>query len=194
MMPKRIIILFLCIFLFCSCFESSNPLSDPSEAKVDERLKGVWVCRGDEEGQVFYIHFIRGDKDPFTYLIRSAGGDVDNKGNEPIIFFPTHLDSGSYLNVLMWQPKNGKFSDDYIFYKYEFVDGNTLNLWPFANRQPIIEAIRNNELRGHFTSEGNIVGSVNIFDDSERIAEFIVSYDQEIFGDEPLVFHKIPER
>ena len=196
-MPKRIILLFLCSFLLCSCFESSNPLSDPSEAKVDERLEGVWVLKGDK-GERLYLHFTRGGKDPFMSIVSIQDDIVYEGGIDPDIFFPTHLETGSYLNIQEWLPEKNKFSDYYKFYKYEVIGRNTLRLWMFANRSSVIDAVEDGSLRGRLIKleddKFDVIDRIEIFDDSSRIADFIEAHDQEIFDGDPLVFHKVPEK
>lgn len=193
---STILVLFIAFISSCFCpLTSVNPLSDPLNAKYDDRIEGAWQFVS-QDGDLVFLHFGKGNEKK-TQMI-----SIEHKDNGKIDFltftvFPTIVNGQSYLNLNI-EELFEEFSEElsgYTFMKYQLSDTDTLAL-SHINEQPIIEAIKSGKLEGEITykktviKEGNenkvlqqnrkkAVKCVKITDSSNNIIKYFHSLDSE---------------
>src|SRR5580765_1522541 len=114
----RKVIVKICIFIFAVFFCSGcetvfvNPLSDPSQAKTDDRLFGRWICT-DKENQGVIIQFDKSSESETKISVFAK----DNKDkNPPFLMFPTKIGKQTYMNL---SPTNEDKGKGYLITKYQ---------------------------------------------------------------------------
>ena len=184
----RYLFLFMSCCFLCSCIQSENPLSDPNKASIDKRLEGIWLVEDtDSVNEIIFYRFTSRD-DGFMDLVIDDQSKKD-LNIERFSIFPTKLNTGYYMNVKKYHPKN--IEGGYSFYKYKVTNDNTLYLWAIFDIQPVVKAINDNSLRGEIKREKDgTIDSVEITDVSIKIAEFVSSHDQELFKEPALRLRK----
>ena len=122
-----------CLLVSCtSCAVSTNPLSDPKEAKLDSRLIGVWREKKNGEKDRYYHVGRAGGKLPEGMIVLIGATSDPNKGLEKedstTFGFTTTIKESTYLNLA--SAKNEHFSelkekgwkpsmiDGYLIFKY----------------------------------------------------------------------------
>jgi hypothetical protein len=98
-----------------SCIDSTNPLSNPKEAKVDKELVGVWQNMS-ENGDVGYLHVGRvgGAKLPDGILrLITAGHNRNGTLGSPgeLLAFTSVLGKNRFLNILLIDNKDEDDAD-----------------------------------------------------------------------------------
>jgi len=151
--PPIILMPFLMFISSCFCpLTSVHPLSDPQNAKYDDRIQGAWQFAS-QDGELVFLHFGK-EKDNKTQMI-----SIEHKNNgemelSTFSVFPTITNGQNYLNFNI-QELFKEFNEDvsgYIFMKYELLDAATLDL-SYINEEPIIKAIKSGKLKGEITYE-----------------------------------------
>lgn len=153
---------------------NDNPLSDPKEAKADEKLYGKWV---DKDKNVLTIDKVQAGND--TPGMMKFSGDNDVK------FFCTTLNGKTYMNL----PTVSTKLPPLRFFAYAVTDDKFTIFYP--DLAVLINAINNGQLEGTAKDDENGVPKVFLKESTANLRKFFESKTgQEVFaGKEPaLVF------
>jgi len=184
------------LLILASC-DSTNPLSNPGDAKPDPGLAGVWRMKEGEE--VHYYHIGRfGGKAPDAVMLvaavtHSSNGTLERAANT--VLFPTKLGSARYLNVAGdltdaqydklhetgWSPDLFK---SYLLFKYQ-LDGDTLLLWTMDDDAKA-KAIKAGKIKGETPKDGR----PTLTDTTENLARWVQSEGDALFKPEPTKFER----
>jgi len=166
-----IFFVFIFIVSLSGCIaESIHPLSDPENAKYDDRLMGLW--RSTFDGDIVCLHFGNRDDVSMDIIVveHKKDGGIDPEG---YVMFPTIIDKTYYMNV---QRKDLKQRDKgYIFVKYEITE-NILNLWLIDNDK-IKRSIENGIIEGKIVI-GKWGDTIKITDTTPNLVKYIRSTRQ----------------
>jgi hypothetical protein len=163
--------LFIClsVFLFsCGPAQFKESLSPIEEAKVDKRLKGVWV--EEQEDNIVYLHIYSRKSGIADFIL--LGKDSDEKaGIMEYEMFPTKIGNSDFMNLKMVTSKSyGKkdkrvLSKTYILAKYK-IENNILTIW-YADKDKIAESIKRKYIKGKTAKD-----KVTVTDSRENIFKF----------------------
>lgn len=171
--------------MMASCIDSKNPVSDPKEAKVDQKLLGVWRNTG-KNGNVYYYHVGQaGDKLPggvlrAVFVTHIKNGQVLRPG--VFRLFTSEIGNSKFLNIPILDQNDlvrfdqagwdAKLVKGYSIAKYELKD-DSLTLW-HMNRDAKAKAIQMKIIKGEIKkSTGTGPDSVYFTDTSENLAQFL---------------------
>lgn len=157
-MARALLFLVALGLLGCSPVRSKQPLSDPKEAKLDERLLGTWT--GTLDDRLFSVHVI-GHKDGQldVVVVADRGGD-----GAQVLHYQGHqtVNEGfRYLSVrekTFEDPLGEKFTlaPRWLFAKLDFVaDGGLKIAW--LNSDMVTDAIETGVLKGKSPTAGDTV-------------------------------------
>ena len=173
-----------CLFLSGCMPESDQPLSDPKDAVIDQRLLGVWLWIGEDEseGGLSFMHFVANNQQIIDVVI--VGHPVsDGASVSGYKVFTTTSGSQNYLNIKEWSPEKDEVSKNYMFARYEISGQDILTIWVMEGLDTIIEAIEAGRLKGRI-EKGRYISDATITDNSVKIIEFIQGANQqELFGE-----------
>jgi len=177
----------LCL-LFPSCM-SKQPLSDFSQAVVDEQLLGTWVLVDDKK-DVNYFHIGRppGNQAPkgFAQVVTVRFGDRQALSSADAVSFSAIIGDCRYLNLSLIADKGHRFDPmkpsplGWLFLKYQ-IDGDRAMIWAadprFVKRE---------------VKAGKIGGTVNwggatLTDSSENLARWVAANDSKIFVEQTIL-------
>ncbi len=185
--------------MFCllaaGCDDSKTPLSDPTAAKPDARLAGVWRLQG-EDGQVSYYHIGRADEKLPEGVMRVVGATHREGYVQPaseLLLFVTTLDGKTYMNltggkeeqVKIIAEKGWKGVESYLIFKYQ-VDGDKLTVW-----------VMDGDAKKRAIESGKIKGAVErnkpvrFTDTMENVARFVAQSGDSLFTNEPLRLERV---
>lgn len=168
-----IIITTICLFI-SACYTSSlNPLSDPSSAKYDQRLGGVWFFK--ENGKNGYIHIGKGANNVTQALLV---GTKDDGSIDFALFnmFPTDINQSEYMNIVLLDRLGGnkKEISGYFILRYELANTDKILLYSF-NRDELKLAVDRGKLLGNVSNENAVIDFIKITDSSENITKYLKS-------------------
>ena len=163
--------------------ESNRPLSDPHQAKIDDRTVGTW--RAVMKGKTYYLHVGTGNvvgKSNWMELV------LVNPGEKPLFYlhhkigFPSTLGDQSFFNVanlsVLVSQLRGTTTKEltssvgkYDILKYNVTE-EYLDVWP-ADQKFIREAIQTGKIKG---------AEATIDDTMENLGRFIAAPDSKLFG------------
>jgi hypothetical protein len=174
----------------CEPPKSHHPLTDPSKAKVDARLNGLWSEVRERGGDGMMLHFFpKGDTGWDIVLVGSDG----EKGVGLMVFdaFPSSIGGQRYFNLRVKTfrgvyAEHAVVSSDYMFAKYALGKGGALTLW-IMDADPVEVAIKAGNLQG--VGEGT---KTMILDTSEEIAKFVQAADSAKLFRQFGTFRKVP--
>jgi hypothetical protein len=163
--------------LFSSCAYSKHPLSSPEEARIDERLLGVWKPRDpDAIGSAYAFCFVGkcSEQSAASGTMKSVIVDCNRSGVvqvETWEFFATKLGSHSYLSAST-KPLGGPLTADqrYVLFKY-ILAGDSLTL-RFMDPMGAQSAVKDGKLHGALPSGG--FDPVSLLSSSEELKAFLL--------------------
>jgi hypothetical protein len=178
--------------LVAGCDDSTAPLSDASQARLDKQLSGLW--RHEYPQGVSYYHAGRlGGRAPEGVLrVVTVSHPRNGELQEPqqLIAFCSEIGGHSYLNLALSAQKQlgsirtegwkAGLLDSYILLKYE-VDGDELLLWAM-NKDAKEKAIEGGAIEGTIKD----ARSVRFTDTTATLADFVAAADDELFSGEPI--------
>jgi len=186
--PKSLLlILGLLCFVFTSCVDSDNPLSDPKQSAGDPGLLGVWRV-SEKNGDVAYYHVGQAGSNFPTGMLRvkviihTKDGELPRPDNDDMLVFTTTLGNNHYFNITSLDAKQIKSMGDskwepsmaegYFIYRYE-IRGDKLIVAGLDSDQKKA-AIQAGKIKGTVEDK-----NVRITDMTENLARFIAAADQE---------------
>ncbi len=163
-----------CLLVSCtSCAVSTNPLSDPKEAKLDSRLIGVWREKKNGEKDRYYHVGRAGGKLPEGMIVLIGATSDPNKGLEKedstTFGFTTTIKESTYLNLA--SAKNEHFSelkekgwkpsmiDGYLIFKYT-LEKDVLKIRPL-DLAAVVTAVRDGKIKGTEAKQTPVEPNVN---------------------------------
>lgn len=163
--------------------ESRRPLSDPQQAKIDNRPVGTW--RATLDGKQYYLHAGTGNivgKSDWMELVLVHPGEKPSFYLHHKIGFVSVIGEQNYFNVanlsvLPTQIRGSKPEElaaaveRYDILKYE-VNGETMNIWA-ADQKFVQAAIEAGKIKGH---------GATIEDSTENLIRFIESSPPALWG------------
>jgi len=164
--------------------ESNRPLSDPHQAKIDERTVGTW--RATIQDRTYYLHVGTGNivgQSNWMELV------LVNQAEKPSFYlyhkigFPSTLGDQSFFNVAslsirISQLRGSKTEElmsavgRYDIYKYA-VGEDYLDVWP-TDQKFVRESIEAGKIKGN---------GATIDDTTENLIRFIESSSPKLFGE-----------
>ena len=165
------------VILIPACdVRSSNPLSDPATAKVDESLVGKWETKpkdGLDDGFLLFEKKVPAGF-PEGVLKMTMKGRVD-------FVFCTQVKGRSYANVCLvqsekmmdWEKLRAK---GFLIYRYSIKDD--VLLVECMEKKAAETAVNNGKLAGVIQRDRLLIpGSVSLTDTSDNVADFVTSAD-----------------
>lgn len=195
--------------------ESINPLSDPDDAKMDERLFGQWKVINKEKDRDTEFWFVGRPrvseiKDAPAGLMVNYGlvispqNEVSSNGM-PSYFFVTKLGKNHYVNIatleepkepkgpIVWKKSEVK---GYLLMKYTVTESK-LTMW-MMDRELTAKAVDAGKLKGivrrNKDKDGKetTVESVTLKDSTADLAKFIDAANPSLFAEkEPIVLERV---
>ena len=158
--------LLACLLVSCTaCAVSTNPLSDPKEAKLDSRLIGVWRQERQGEKDRYYHVGRAGGKLPEGMIMLIGATSDPSKGLEKVdsttFGFTTTIKDSTYLNLAA--AKNDEFRamkekdwkptmiGGYSIFKYT-LDKDVLKIRPM-DLVAVTNAVRDGKIKGTIAKE-----------------------------------------
>jgi len=168
------------------CVVLNESLSNPAEAKLDERLISAWKLQDEKFKDHTTIVFIgKADvRQAPPGIMKALSVDNDEKKQvrvSTLFFFPTFLGNDSYANFLLdesqldgekektW-PKNPV---GWSLAKYS-VEGDQLTLW-FVDPKPAEIVVTKGEVRGIVEEKGLFKIKSITFPDSKELSRFLMN-------------------
>jgi hypothetical protein len=158
-----VIILFIVYLIYSACMpEFINPLSEPQNAKIDQRLLGTWFTKNIRKNidQDIYINF-EIDKDN-SKLINTELKVINNKSKDIrttlFTLFITSNNDNYFMNAK--ENKEGTLSEYYNIAKYE-IKNDKLKLY-LVDEEKLDKAIENNKILG--TSKNGMFYHIKVTD------------------------------
>jgi hypothetical protein len=183
------------VFLFSGCtLDSESPLSDPDNAKVDEKVLGKWINTDkDAFAQTTTVEKISAKGYP-PGVMKLALRPVEAGDNPAGMFglvFCTELKGKTYVNLCgqmvdapaklpAWEKvRAGQFS----ILKYA-VEGDTLSLWHLRDEAPLETAIANGKLKGTVRKRGQFDWGpkYRVTDTTANLAQIVADADEKLFS------------
>ena len=163
--------------------ESNRPLSDPSQAKIDERPVGTWQAVLD--GKTYFLHAGTGNivgQSNWMELVLVHPGEKPSFYLHHKIGFACTIGETSFFNVanlsvLISQLRDSKPEEltssveRYDIFKYDVTE-DYLDVWP-ADQNFVREAIEAGKIKGSGTT---------IDDTTENLIRFIESSTEKLWG------------
>ena len=146
----------IAVFLGACLPISTNPLSDPKTAAVDDRLVGRWSATKEgqtKEKQTPIVDFVRQEEGMTDVLIVESHGkkaaDVDlgngvvthfsgRKGKwSAFRMFPSRIAGHAFMNLRLIAPEEsqGDFRGGYLLARYEITEKDKLKVWLLDSRK-----------------------------------------------------------
>jgi hypothetical protein len=210
----------LSLLTLSSCLESKYPLTPVKEAKLDERLIGVWTSVRTENDRggagTVYLHIGAEEKTPISRvrdkpepgLMRFVCVDHGFDKRRSVLgtpascrFFVSKINDEDYANLLgPTEPKESGEPPEkpyYFFMKYK-VEGDQLTLWA-PDPELLEKAVKNGDLAGTVVRKGRLkLEEVELTATSEQLTAFLkTEAGKKVFADQgeegKLVFHRLHE-
>lgn len=111
--------------------ESVHPLSDPTQAKVDVRLVGLWSARKDDGDS--FLHFIP-RSDGWTDIVMVSYRDGRAAGDWSVFrMFPSRIDGRDYMNVrFVAEAAERAESKHFVLARYHLSRDDVLTIWSMS--------------------------------------------------------------
>jgi hypothetical protein len=196
----------------CASVVSQSPLSDPDDAKVDERLFGQW--KTDKEAKIFGGSYWFIGRPYATDLKNAPAGLMVARGisisrqNElssddgPLYFFVSKIGENQYANLVRNDPKKklAEWDKDdsriYDIWKYTATE-KKLTIW-WVDPDLAAKAVAAGKIKGEVKKrpdkngkETDKVDKVTLMDTIAKTAKFIDGANPTIFTNEPLVLDRV---
>ncbi len=204
-MKRYLMVMAIVTFLIPACcpMVSVNPLSEP--AGLDEKLYGTWKPILKENDKAF-LHI--GKLTDNLMVALSVEHKVDGTlDTSRMPFFLTKTNSNNYWNVKLedLDKEMARGNEGFFFLKYRFSDKDTLHIYQLE-REPIISAIRQKNLKGKITYRPIIkkpnskitdlqidknIDCVVISDSSENLLKYIESNSTNELFKEAMQFERL---
>jgi hypothetical protein len=183
-----------------SCVALEHPPIDPSQAKTDERLFGVWKALPDEmDGGYCYLFVGRPQAKAPSGMMEAI--TISNDRRETIkrdatAFFQVPLGQANYAVMVEedmeegQQRKKPRRSPQYSLLKYA-VEGDRLTVWAMDGNA-VEDAVKRGKLKGTVTKGGIIEWkSVVITETGDNLLRFLKEHQDSLFVRKPMfVFTK----
>jgi hypothetical protein len=181
-----------------------DPLSNPDQAKLDDRLIGAWKYEGEKSKDENWILFV-GKADlrhapPGIMKAVSVENDREKQiGVRTHYFFPTCLSEVNYANLLDENPLDGEKEktwnenrvQQWLLIKYS-VEIDRLTIW-FLDASAVEKAVTRGEVKGIVEEKGLLKIKRTVFTDPKDLSRFLVNGgDKKLFShDHKMVFSRI---
>lgn len=171
-MLSRLLLIALLTLSFSACYpEFAHPLSDPTLAKADDRLLGVWTLKKDHsQGYMHISKTIEGSSE-IALIGYEKDGSIDISKYK---MFPTFIGNDSYMNLQAIDDKEVQKS--YYLAKYQFTPDGQLKI-SLLDEDRLKVAIDKGQLSSE-TRDKNF-GSRLINNDSAAVAQFLSEHQQD---------------
>ena len=150
--------------------EFTNPLSEPLESKVDERLLGTWYIKDGKE--VGYLHIER-RLDNLTNITIIEGDENRVKIDKESMYtmFASKIGNSFYMNL---QDDSLRENNKYVIVKYLINDKEELFIWMMDNQQ-FAKDIESNRLSGEVPKKR--FSPAQITDSTSALTTYLSSAD-----------------
>ena len=174
---NRLLSFSLCVLGIIGCVPvSDHPLTLPGDQKLETSLIGTWW--GGDGGEISYVHI--GQRETSEKYLHVLCVQIDKNGSLERMEFSGHISSvagNTYLNLTEIN-NQGEMNTDYLFVKYQ-QSGDTCH-FALMNQKVTRQAIEKGRLRGKVKS--NLwSSSVRITEGSEKLRQFVLDRDKELF-------------
>jgi hypothetical protein len=153
---------------------SDNPITNVNQQPMDSSIRGTWFWKDANESG--YIHF---GIDKESKLLKVVMLEFDKNGELNVSELSGHTSTfvdGKYLNLKWVKPADE--NPGYLFVKYEVKDaGLEISL---MDMDAVEKAIKDGSLSGEI-KEGGLLSSVHITDTPEKLQQFVLKNDKELF-------------
>jgi len=181
-----------------------EPLSNPDEAKLDDRLLGPWKFVDEKvKGHPPILHIGKADiRRAPPGIMKGVWLENDEKNQVQVstyYFFPTCLGQAHYSNILDVNPLDGEKPktwnenrvEDWLLTKYA-VENDRLTIWLLAAKAAE-EAVQKGEVKGIIEEKGLLKFKRTLLTDSKDLCHFLLNGgDKKLFSDEhKMVFSRI---
>ena len=162
---------------------SVNPLSDPSTAKADPKLTGVWATN--MNGAEVWMHFNPRETGAVVDVLMIGHDPKDGAMVLHYEGFPSRIGGKGYLNLRektfpnMWESAY-TVSKHYIFARYDFEKDGTLTL-SVMDGTPSGDAIRKKEIAGAIRGESEMFSETTLTADSTALAAWVEKSGPSLF-------------
>lgn len=193
------LLLLALILSSCGRVRLTSPLTDPDEAKPDERLCGVWKPKNkkqnDSEDVFLFIGKV-GQQGVPSGIMKAVLIGIDSKKNtlneDSFYFFTTSADDINYANLIVDEPFNRtqcptwdkRKIEHFALFKYK-VGENRLTLWNIKD-DAVEAAIRKGRVKGKIGEQQGKpkVKIVTLTDGADLLRFLTKGGDKEFFAAE----------
>jgi hypothetical protein len=161
---KHLLIL-VSFLLLLNCIPFSNPLTNPKDSMIDNRLLGIWQSTQAEDNY-FYLILSSGEK-TYNLFVFDKNYKIKNDELEGHLVLVTIINDEYYLSIYF------KESDRYIIVKYR-IENDLISCYSI-NRDYLKEAIKQGNIKGYidYKRDGIIRESIYITASSEELYNFV---------------------
>lgn len=179
------------MLLFCGCFGSDNPLSDPAHAKLDKEFNGRWMMPPEKPTDGEYLWDVSAAGKGFPAGMHKLV-ITENGEQKTALSFVTKIGDRSYMNFV--QLKNDKVPakwdpsvvEGYILIGYR-IRKDELDLIPL-DEEFILSSIQKGEIKGRKIGKNR--GETVLSSTTKELKAFFEKHGKKISSGEPEVMKR----
>jgi hypothetical protein len=180
-------VLFGLSFLLTGCDVSEAPMSDPKDAKINEKLFGTW----EEEAELprSFLAFSKVSADGYPPGVMLMKHTSIYLGGFSWLFFCSEIKGKTYANVCCIQISDAKKlppwekarTGPFKIYKFAIED-DTLVTWE-VDLEVLKNAVKTKRMKGTIreAKPGDLAPTITLQETTPRVAEFILAEDANLF-------------